>query len=51
MKKLNFKKWLDNQGVDTELFWKNCKKKNQKWDNVGYFTKRSELGKKHFGQT
>lgn len=31
-KKLNFKTWLEEQGVDTKLFWKNCKKKHQKWE-------------------
>jgi len=31
MKELNFKKWLRENGVDTELFWKNCKPENQRW--------------------
>ena len=26
MKKLNFRKWLNERNVDTHLFWKNCKR-------------------------
>jgi len=28
-KVLNFKEWLAKEGIETKLFWSNCKKKNQ----------------------
>jgi len=40
--KINFRIWLEEQGVDTTLFWKNCKRKHN-----GFITftnrRRSEL--------
>ena len=35
MKELNFKDWLEEKGVDPFTFWKNCKKKHQKWCKDG----------------
>ena len=46
MKTLNLKKWLKSQGIDTKLFWENCKMKNQKWDYELDYHKRSELRNK-----
>ena len=43
MKELVFKKWLEGQGVDTDYFWKKCKRKNQGRDNKLWGTKRSKL--------
>ena len=34
MEELNFKKWLEEHGVYTKLFWENCKKKNQRWSDA-----------------
>jgi len=45
MKELNFKDWLEEQGVNTKLFWKNCKKKYQKFDRVWDNKPRKYLGK------
>ena len=45
MEKLNFKKWLKEQGVDTKYFWNQCKKKNQGWSFKLDYIKRSELKK------
>jgi hypothetical protein len=44
---LNFKKWLKEQGVDTKLFWRNCKRKNQGWDiaDSRFYIKRKNIGK------
>jgi len=35
---LNFKDWLASNGINTELFWKNCKEKHN-----GFHYKRKEL--------
>jgi len=43
MKELNFKDWLEKQGVDTKLFWKNCKKKHQRWCLNSLTDSRSKL--------
>jgi UDPglucose 6-dehydrogenase len=32
-KVINFKEWLEEQGVDSNMFWKNCKRKNQGWSD------------------
>jgi len=32
LKKINFEKWLKEQGVNTKLCYKNCKRKHQNWD-------------------
>jgi len=45
MKKLNFKKWLKKQGVNTKYFWRQCKKKNQGWSFKADCVKRSNLKK------
>ena len=34
MKELNFKEWLESQGVDTKEFWEQCKMKNQGWESI-----------------
>ena len=43
MKTLNFKKWLAQQGVDTDYFWEQCKRKNQDWLLEESFYKRKKL--------
>ena len=44
MQVLNFKKWLESQGIDTDVFWENCKRKNQGWTDK-LLTKRKKLKK------
>ena len=40
-----FKDWLDLHEVDVDLFWKNCKRKNQRWVIESHHKKRSEMFK------
>ena len=30
-KVINFKEWLEDQGINSSAFWENCKRKNQGW--------------------
>jgi len=34
VKVLNFKEWLAKEGIETKLFWSNCKKKNQGFPHI-----------------
>lgn len=47
MKVVIFKKWLVSQGVDVDVFWENCKRKNQCWLGNLKATKRSKLKKRN----
>ena len=40
---LNFKHFLEEQGINPKLFWKNCKRKNQNWSFIALEDKRSLL--------
>ena len=47
MKELNFKEWLESQGVDTKEFWEQCKMKNQGWSFEDKYHKRNKLKDNH----
>jgi hypothetical protein len=40
---INFKKFLKEKGVNTKLFWKNCKKKHQGWGAFDMIEPRKNL--------
>ena len=42
-KVINFKEWLEDQGIDSNIFWENCKKKNQGWSDKNSFYSRRDF--------
>jgi hypothetical protein len=42
-KVINFKEWLEDQGIYSNMFWKNCKRKNQGWSHKDLFYSRRDF--------
>jgi hypothetical protein len=42
-KVIDFKAWLEDQDIDSNMFWKKCKRKNQGWSDKNSFYSRKDF--------